>query len=303
MLEMVWLKTMKIIKKVALASLVVFCCLATKTGLADDKNYFIHPGDKLNIQIYREKDLSGTFTVDSSGKINFPLLGEVYVDGLSVSELKDFLTKNLGKSYIRNPQIQVDLIESESKSISILGQIVKPGNYILASDMSLMRLISQVGGFTAGADQKNLRIVRTDEQGNKQYLKANMDAIIKGEEEDVKPLPGDIIFVDFAAPETKEAAVATEKIVTVLGQVARPGNYAVDSSTTFVKLIGQVGGFTNVAAQNRIKIVRHSPPSIGSSGKKVEKVFFINAKAMIEGNVKDIKIEPGDVIFVPETYF
>ncbi len=255
----------------------------------------IDTGDKLNIQVYKEPDLSGVFSVNSSGKINYPLLGEVYAQSLSLEELKQFLYDKLNEKYVTNPQIEITITESSTKSVSMLGQINKPGNYILTHHLTLLKLISQNGGFTPDASTKNVRIVRTNGDGKKETLEVDVDKVIQGLADDVILRSGDIIFVDFRSKEEVKKEVA-KNYITLLGQVAKPGNYFYSPKLTLIRLIGEAGGFSPSAATNRIKIVRN-----GKDGK--QQILFVDAGRIMGGGVKDLEVEEGDLIIVPESYF
>ena len=264
----------------------------------------INPGDKLSIQVYQEPDLTGSFTVDASGEINYPLLGQLYAQGLSLDELKFFLTEKLGAEYLVNPQVKVEYQESPNKSVSVLGEVVKPGNYIYTPNMSLIKIVSQVGGFAPGALTEDIKIVRSEADGKKITLTVNMDKIIKEAGSDFTLEPGDIVYVEKNRQNImgqigagKEDVESPKLFITILGQIATPGNYHLTKDVTLIRLIGQSGGFTPVAAVNRVKIVRSDP----NGGK--QKIIMVNAGKIMDGRSEDVKLEPGDLITVPETYF
>lgn len=284
--------------------------LSTSSGLnapaskesVNVERVLIHPGDKLNIQIYQEPDLSGSFTVDEAGEINYPLLGQIYAQGLSLDELKGFLSERLGAEYLVNPQVKVEFEESPNKSVSILGQVVKPGNYIYTPNLSLIKLVSQVGGFTPNALTNEIKIVRTMNDGAKTTLPIDMDKIIKEASQDFVLEPGDIVYVEKNTQNLmgqigagKEDVEGPKAFVTVLGQVASPGNYHHTRDVTLIRVIGQAGGFTPLAATNRVKIVRATDDA-------KQKVIMVNAGKIMDGRSADVKLEPGDLVTVPESF-
>ena len=271
---------------------------------AKNERTSVNTGDKLSIQVYQEPDLSGSFTVDFGGEINFPLLGQIYAQGLSLDELKAFLTERLASEYLVNPQVKVEFEESPNKSVSVLGQVIKPGNYIYTPNLSLIKLVSQVGGFTPAALTSDIKVVRASTDGNKTTIQVDMDKIIKEASQDFVLEPGDIVYVEKNSQNLmgqigagKEDIESPKDFVTILGQVATPGNYHLTKDVTLIRVIGQAGGFTPVAATNRIKIVRFEP----ASGK--QKVIMVNGGKIMDGRAKDVKLEPGDLITIPETYF
>ncbi len=258
----------------------------------------IHAGDRLQVEVYREPDLSGAFTVDARGNINYPLLGEIFLDGLSVDEFKEFLTQRLGQDYIVNPQIRIGIEDSPNKSVSILGSVTRPGNYVLGSNMTLVRLVSQVGGFAATASTNNIKVLRPDQSGKKIPMMVDVDKIMAGKQEDFVLQPGDFVYVEQVPVKTAEEkkAVTIEKIVTIMGQVGRPGNYIHTPNMSLVRLVAQAGGFTAVATTQNVRIVRTSPTG-------TEKVFIVDAGKIMAGRAKDVPVEPGDLIVVQESFF
>jgi polysaccharide export outer membrane protein len=262
----------------------------------------INSGDKIKIDVYREPDLSGVFSVNALGSMTYPLLGDIYVQGLTTPELRDFLTQSLGSDYLVNPQVEVEYAESPNNAVGILGQVVKPGNYILPANRSFLKAIATAGGFTAEAFTADVRIVRTDRAGKKSTLRINVEKILNGEEQDIDLVQGDIVFVDVVkAPVAPGGAGQAggekgEEFVTVLGQIQKPGNYYVNAEITLIRLIGQAGGFTAVAATNRVRVVRSNP-------KGGQKVFYVNAGAVMAGRAEDVPLEKGDLVVVSETFF
>ncbi len=247
----------------------------------------IHFGDKLDIQVYREKDISGIFTVNASGSISYPILGDVYVEGLSLEGLKSLLVEKLGKDFLVDPKIDIEFVESSNKSIVVLGQVAKPGNYTLTPGLTLVHLISQVGGFTVQAASNNVKVVR-DIGGKKTPMQVDVSKVMRGEAQDLELASGDMIFVD------KDENMGMS--VSILGQIVKPGNYSLTPDLTLIRLISQAGGFTNLAAPNSVKIVR-----VGKDKKRF--TMYVNVDAILDGKTEDVKLEAEDLVFVPESFF
>ena len=250
--------------------------------------------DRLNIQVYKQPVFSGTFVVTSTGKINYPMLGEIEVQSLSIDQLNRLLCKKLQEDYVTNPQIEITFLEDTSRSVSILGQVVSPGTYTMPHHpLTLLGLLAQVGGFTINAETKTVRIVRAPDSDKKETILVDADSIIQGQTRDVFLKTGDIIFVDYH--EKKQTSRDTIH-VTILGQVSRPGNYNFDQNPTLILLIASAGGFSPVAAANRVNIVRklknHQTQSL-----------FVDAGAIMRGVTEDVDLTEGDLIVVPESFF
>lgn len=156
-------------------------------------SFQIQPGDRLEISVYREEDLSGIYEADPAGNINFPLIGEIQAANLKIETFREQLTSRL-KEYLIDPQISISRAEGNIKSISILGRVDKPGVYDYVPGVTLMRLISTAGGFADSAQKKKIRIIRIVE-GEKKVVEINSEDIMKKGEKDPDIKPGDIIFV------------------------------------------------------------------------------------------------------------
>ena len=174
--------------------------LSPPTGAALDKQEpepktLIHAGDYLNIQVYREADLSGVYPVDAQGSIFYPLLGDIHTEGLTLEALEKNLADALGKDYLVDPKVKVGIEKSLNKSISILGQITKPGNYDFRPDLTIVKLVSEAGGFTPLSVANKLKIVRLTRDGKKKTLIVNVNRIMAGKADDMQLESGDLIVV------------------------------------------------------------------------------------------------------------
>ena len=116
------------------------------------------PGDVVRIQVWRENDLSGVFTVDDRGIVTLPLLGEREVTGLDPSELRDVLLTDY-KEYLQNPSIEVTIL----RRITILGEVRSPGLYPVDATISLADALALAGGITPIADPNKIQLVRDNE--------------------------------------------------------------------------------------------------------------------------------------------
>ena len=162
--------------------------------------------------------------------------------------------------------------------------------------MTLLRFASQVGGFLNSASINDVKIVRVNKNGKKISAQVDAQGIMKGELEDVLLMPGDMVFVDKLDEKKEEVKKETIEQVSVLGQIARPGNYNYTPGMTLVRLISEAGGFTPIAAQNRVKIVRAV-----QDGPEVS--LQVDMRKVLEGKEKDVDLEPKDLIVISESFF
>jgi len=151
-------------KKLIVAALLG--CALTFNGVAAAEEYIMTPGDQLQIYVLGHPDISSTransdssYTVRPDGKLNFPLVGEIDVNGLTVYEFTQLLTKELSE-YIINPNITVNVAKLGTTRVFVLGEVSKQGAYELTKSHRVLDALGAAGGFTQKAAKKNIYLVR-----------------------------------------------------------------------------------------------------------------------------------------------
>jgi polysaccharide export outer membrane protein len=161
-----------------------------------DASYVIGPGDIIGVNVWKEPDVSKAVPVRSDGKISLPLAGELQASGITPKELEQAISGRL-QSYISDPEVTVIVQEIRSQRFNILGQISKPGTYILTDSTSILDAIAMAGGFRDFARQKSIYVLRTRADGTQERLPFNYKQVIKGgsEAQNIKLEPHDTIVV------------------------------------------------------------------------------------------------------------
>ena len=253
------------------------------------QEYRIGPKDLLEISVFGADELSRTVRVSEDGKVTLPLLGEVLVDGLTKSEVEKKLGQLLGEKYVQNPQVTVFIREYQSKRVSVLGAVEKPGPYQLLGRQTLMQIISEAGGLTRDAGNE-IVIIRQLPDGSSTSLRISIDDLfLKGDAKLNVPMEaGDIVTVPVDKP----------VVVYVFGQVKNPGALQVKKSNipTLLQAIAQAGGFTDRASKGGVIIKRKD-----ETGK--EKEIKVNVRSILKNKVKDVQLLENDTIYVPESLF
>jgi polysaccharide export outer membrane protein len=175
---------------------------AAKAAAKDEKpatekkagEYHICSGDILDVSVYEEKDLSKSVRVSPDGTIDYPLLGNVHVEGLTARELGEKLRELLEKDYLVNPQVNVFI--KEYAKIFVLGQVNRPGAYEMKSGLTVVGAIAMAGGLSESAAANNTTLIRA-KGGKKVSMNIPVDSILKGGDtsKDVTLEPGDTINV------------------------------------------------------------------------------------------------------------
>jgi len=152
------------------------------------------PGDVFEVKVYEEPDLSGMYRVSAAGTINYPLLGEIKVEGMTSNTLADRLQQLLGEKYLKNPQVSIFVKEYNSKKISVFGQVNKPGTFAYEEGMTVIEAVSMAGGFTKTAAKDDTSVTRLVDGEEKKFL-VPVEAIAQGKARNFVLKPGDIVYV------------------------------------------------------------------------------------------------------------
>ncbi len=156
-------------------------------------DYRLVPGDKLRVEVYKDPQISQTLQIRPDGKITLPLVGDVAAAGRTPVALRDAITTSL-KEYITNPVVTVIVVEFEPQSISVMGEVERPGPVPLKGKLSVLEALAVAGGFKDFANTKNITIRRSTPSGV-QVIKFNYREAVKGESKPVYLQPGDIVIV------------------------------------------------------------------------------------------------------------
>jgi polysaccharide export outer membrane protein len=161
-----------------------------------DDTFVIGAGDILSINVWKEPDLSKSIPVRSDGKISLPLAGEVQAAGRTPLKLEQDIAEKL-KNYISEPDVTVIVQQIVSQKFNILGQVAKPGSYLLTSASTVLDAIAIAGGFRDFAKKKSIYVLRQNADGTQARLPFNYKEVIKGQnlQQNVKLRPGDTIVV------------------------------------------------------------------------------------------------------------
>jgi len=160
-----------------------------------DPNYLIGPQDVLDINVWKETELTRQVPVRPDGKISIPLLNDVQAAGLTPQQLSEEITAGL-KKYITDPQVTVIVSTINSQRIYILGEVNRAGAYPLLPAMTAVQALSSAGGFTPYASLKKIYIMRM-EDGRQVKFPLNYKDVVAGKapQQNIPLKAGDTIVV------------------------------------------------------------------------------------------------------------
>ena len=245
--------------------------------------------DVLSISVYDEQDLSVRgIPVRPDGKISFPLIGDVQAEGLTVDELSETITERL-RQYVLAPKVSVIVQEFNSLNYTMYGEVVRPGVYPLARDVTIAEAVARAGGLNKGqfratsvevADLTHAFIARNGKPLPVDFIRLLREGDLRF---DVNLQPGD--FISIPSGLSKE--------VYIIGEVKSPALFAFRENMPMSRTLAQAEGFTRDADLSRVHVVR------GALSNPV--LIVTDFKKVINGQAQDVQLEPGDIVYVPPT--
>jgi len=152
-------------------------------------------GDKLQVTTFQVEDLSGEFPVDSNGRIHFPLVGAVEAQGKTAEQVAGLIRERLGQRYLRNPNVQVSILEAVERTVTVDGSVRQPGAFAVRGPTTLARAVALGGGLTGDANANRVVVFRTV-NGQRMAAAFDLQAIRRAQSEDPTVYPNDLIVVD-----------------------------------------------------------------------------------------------------------
>lgn len=239
------------------------------------------PSDLVEVNVYNVPELSTKGRISNSGDIYLPLIDYVHVDGLTPEEAQAAIEKKLSDGgFVRNPHVVVLVTDSSSSSVSLLGEVAKPGAYSVLGERRLLDLISSAGGFTERAGG-TITITHRSDPSHANTVKLPSDSS-PANPNNIIVEPGDTVMVQRGP------------VFYVVGDVGRPAGFVSDTdSFTVLKAIALAGGPNKTASLNGTTILRKS--NQGTEQIKIPLKQILRAKA------EDVRMQSGDILFVPNS--
>lgn len=248
---------------------------------SQDKDYVIGPEDILDIQVWGNKDLNQVVFVRPDGRTSLPLVGEIGVSGKTVQQLQDHLT-NVYEKTVKGAVVTVIVKEIRSRPIYFIGGFGKPGVMQLTRELTLLQAISVVGGVLPNSDGEKGFVLRGERR-----IPIDFNRLVQRGDLSQNPRlePGDSVVVPLA------------DAVYVNGEVKSPGAVKYTGDLTILKALTQVGGLTPLAAGGRVDVLR------GNAEKKERIRVDVDKMMRSPDENPDIRLQPNDIVFVPQRLF
>ncbi len=273
-----------------LVSLLLF---VANSAYSTNQSYVLGEKDVVNLSIYAgdKQQLSEDLTVDSDGRLSVPMIGTIKAKGLTLSQLEQAILKPLAADYFVNPQVMLTLKKFRRPSFLITGAVKNPGSYEMDQEPTLMELIGKAGGLVS--EYGSTGYIKSDSDvSNEEAKKINLTALLDsgGTKGNIRLKDGDNVHIPF-----KIEADQAKTNIFIEGEVKNPGMYPYRPGITALNACVMAGGFNEFSAPNRAKIIRTK------EGQDKE-VINVNLEEVKNGQAKDVTLQPGDFIQIPETW-
>lgn len=255
--------------------LLLLCLLLPVSALAD---YTLGTGDYVKVIVYGDPELTREVRVAENGILSFPLIGEVQVNGLTSVQTERRIAEELKRGgFIASPQVSVVVLQFLSKTVSILGGVMKPGRYPVTRASDVKDMIAEAGGFTPEASE--IVTVVSGDKRTDYDLREIIQQQVKVE--DLVVTGGETIYVGI-------------RDVAVVGQLLRPGKYGIQGGTRKIADFLSLAGGVNENAAEEV----YYTSSV--SGTPVTEKLNIDELFRGPASEKNKMVYPGDVLYVPK---
>lgn len=157
--------------------------------------YLLHPGDEIEVSVWKEVDLQRKVIIRPDGKFSFPLTGEIVAVGRTAATVKSEIEEKL-KAYIPEPVVTVSVTGIAGNQIYVIGQVIKPGAYVMNPQINILQALSLAGGMTPFAATNDIIVIRSS-KGSQRVLQFQYGDVSKGRslEKNVMLESGDVVVV------------------------------------------------------------------------------------------------------------
>ena len=244
-------------------------------------NLHLGPGDLLEVSVYNVPELTTKARLGERGDIYLPLIGYAHLDGLTPEEAQELLQKRFADGgFVKDPHVTVYVTEYASQSVTLLGEVMRPGSYSIMGQRRLYNLISVAGGLTDRAG-RTVTIDRRDNPDHPITIRL-AEGLGQTAESNVPIEPGDTIVVERAG------------IIYVVGDVQKPSGFLMNNDNlTVLKAIALAGGTGKTAKLNDAKILRKTPQGIQET--------TIHLKKILQAKSPDLTMQAEDILFIPSS--
>jgi polysaccharide biosynthesis/export protein len=180
----------------ACGPLLAFLAATALAAPAPDAPYTVKAGDTLLVSVWKEPELQRPVLVEPDGTFSFPLCGEIDAHDKTVAQLQQEISRHLAR-YITDPVVTVSLQKIAGNRVYVIGQVTKPGAFIVNPRVDVIQAIAMAGGTTPFASLGNIKIIRRMANGEQEALPFDYNDVVHGNDlsQNVTLEAGDVVVV------------------------------------------------------------------------------------------------------------
>jgi len=253
---------------------------AVATPTVDQSQYFISPGDVLDVSVFGAPDLSQKTIVNRTGDIYMPLINYVHVGGMQIEDAQTAVEQAyFKKGVLKLPHVSI-VITSFSSGVVLMGEVGRPGIYPIVGSGKLFDILAEAGGPTATAGQTVTITHKGSTSPETVFLTSDP---VKSLAANVPVQQGDTIIVSKAG------------VIYVVGEVLAPSGFLMDEKGqyTVMKAVAMAHGVTKFAKTSKARIVRREPGGQEEIPVPLDKILVSKAP--------DIPMQNDDILFIPSS--
>lgn len=244
---------------------------------APTQDYRLGAGDSLRVLVFQSPDLTTEARVSESGTITVPLVGSVAIGGQSIAQAERSIAKALQDGgYLRQPQVNIVLLQVRGHQVAVLGQVQKPGRFALElANTRVSDLLAMAGGTLPTGD--DVAVLTGTRDGQPFRRSIDIPALFLGEEspDNLAVQGGDTLYVHRAP------------VFYIYGEAQRPGSYRIERGMTVMQGLAAGGGPTHRGSEKRLLLHRRDA----------------NGQLTEYAPAPTVKLQPNDVLYVRESLF
>jgi polysaccharide export outer membrane protein len=293
---------MQVLHRLLLTAGLLFVCGFTDTTTTPKNvpgSYILGPNDQISVEVVELPEFnSKSYRIDQDGSVSLPLIGRIQAGGLTLTQFETQLVTRL-KTQVLNPHLVVGLLETKSQPVSVMGAVNTPGSLQLAGQRTLFDVLAMAGGLKPDAGDE-IKITRMRDEGELNVPNASQDPatgnftaeVSVREVVELQDRKANILVRPH-----DEISVSRAQIVYVVGDVHKPGGFALSQRRTVsaMEALAMAEGPTTTANARAATVLR-TPPDGGPVRKKIP----IDMKKVMAGKAEDIQLQPNDVLFIPD---
>jgi polysaccharide biosynthesis/export protein len=248
--------------------------------LAQQESLLIGRGDLIQVNVMDTPEMEQQARVTDDGSVPLAYIGSVHVAGQTPATAAAMIESALiAKHVMLKPQVTVRMMELATQDVSVLGQVHTPGTYSITTPQTILKVLSLAGGLSETAD-RHITVKRNNSgEQLKYYVSNDADQALSNI---VMVYPGDTVLV------------AKAPMIYVMGDVNRPGAYAMtsnDAHLTVMQMIAIAGSASKTAVQSHVRLLRTTDHG------QIE--LPVHLDAIQKGKQADIALQPNDILYVP----